>query len=37
MVAIASESSSALFCVAGKVASSEDGDILKIEFVNIRI
>ena len=36
MAAIASERSSTLFCVAGKVVSSED-DILQVEFVNRRI
>ena len=35
MVAIASERSRALFCVAGKAVSSEDGDNLQVEIVNI--
>ena len=37
MVAIASERSSALFCVAGRAVSSGDGDILQVVSVNRRI
>ena len=37
MVAIASERLSVLLCVAGKVVSSDDGEILPVGFINRRI